>query len=45
MAAVQRELLGIIKVRKISYLGHILKGARYSTPKLKMQGKIEGSET
>jgi len=24
MAEVQRELLGIVKVRKISYLGHIL---------------------
>jgi len=39
MAEVQRELLGIVKVRKISYLGHILRGARYSIPKLILQGQ------
>ena len=42
MAGVQRELLHIVKNRKISYLGHILRGDRYSIPKLILQGKIEG---
>ena len=41
-AGVERELLGIVKQRKTSYLGHILRGDRYSIPKLTIQGKIEG---
>jgi len=40
--AVPREWFGIVKVRKISYLGHILRGATYSIPKLILQCKIEG---
>lgn len=41
-AGVERELLDIVKQRKTSYLGHILRGDRYSIPKLILQGKIEG---
>ena len=40
-AGLERELLGIVKQRKTSYLGHILRGDRYSIPKLTIQGKIE----
>ena len=41
-AGVERELLGIVKQRKTSYLGHILSGDRYSIAKLTIQGKIVG---
>ena len=41
-AGVERELLNIVKQRKTSYLGHILRGSRYFIPKLIVQGKIEG---
>ena len=41
-AGLERELLGIVKQRKTSYLGHILRGDRYSIPKLTIQGKFEG---
>ena len=43
-AGVERELLSIVKQRKTSYLGHILRGDRYSIPKLTIQGKIEGRQ-
>ena len=39
---VERELLSIVKPRKTSYQGHMLKGDRYSIPKLTIQGKIDG---
>lgn len=41
-AGCERELLNIVKERKISYLGHILRGSKYHIPKLILQGKIEG---
>ncbi|XP_072386768.1 putative uncharacterized transposon-derived protein F52C9.6 isoform X1 [Diabrotica undecimpunctata] len=41
-AGVERELFKLIKKRKIGYLGHILRGAKYEIPQLILQGKIEG---
>ncbi|CAG9832474.1 unnamed protein product [Diabrotica balteata] len=41
-AGVERELFELIKKRKIGYLGHILRGAKYEIPQLILQGKIEG---
>lgn len=41
-AGVERQLLNIVRQKKVSYLGHILRGDRYSIPKLIIQGKIEG---
>ena len=41
-AGVERELLSIVKQRKTSYLGHILRGDRYSIPKLTIfRGKLK----
>ena len=37
-----REILGIVKRRKTSYLGHIYRGERYEFLRLIMEGKIEG---
>nr|CAH7767171.1 unnamed protein product [Callosobruchus chinensis] len=37
-----RELFEHIKKRKISYLGHIIRGERYEFQRLILQGKIEG---
>lgn len=37
-----REILGIVKRRKTSYLGHIYRSRRYEFLKLIMEGKIEG---
>lgn len=37
-----RELLHTIKVRKTSYLGHILRNNKYYLPQLVVKGKIEG---
>nr|CAH7723606.1 unnamed protein product [Callosobruchus chinensis] len=37
-----RELFEHIKKRKISYLGHIIRGKRYEFQRLILQGKIEG---
>lgn len=39
-----RELFMTIKERKISYLGHILRGERYHFQRLILQGKIEGGK-
>ena len=39
---VDREILGIVKRRKTSYLGHIYKGSRYEFLRLIMEGKVEG---
>nr|CAH7729152.1 unnamed protein product [Callosobruchus chinensis] len=36
-----RELFEHIKKRKISYLGHIIRGERYEFQRLILQGKIE----
>ena len=41
-AGYEREMLNIVKERKVSYLGHILRGDKYYIPKLILQGKIEG---
>ena len=38
----QRELLNTVKCRKISYLGHILRGSKYRLLQLILKGKIEG---
>ena len=38
----QRELLNTVKSRKISYLGHILRGSKYRLLQLILKGKIEG---
>jgi len=40
-AGCERELLNIVKERKVSYLGHILGGVKYYIPKLIPEGKIE----
>lgn len=37
-----RELLNVIKRRKISYLGHVMRGSRYRILQLIISGKIEG---
>lgn len=41
-AGAVRELFQTIKIRKISYLGHVLRGDRYKILQLIMKGKIEG---
>lgn len=41
-AKVERELFELIKTRKISNLGHILRGAKYKTPQFIFRMKIEG---
>lgn len=41
-ARVERELLTTIKIRKLSYLGHILRGQKYRVLQLILKGKIEG---
>ncbi|CAG9830977.1 unnamed protein product [Diabrotica balteata] len=37
-----RELLKTVKHRKMSYLGHIVRGSRYKILQLILKGKIEG---
>lgn len=37
-----RELFPCVKKRKVSYLGHILRGDRYAFQRLVLEGKIEG---
>lgn len=37
-----RELLEIIKKRKISYFGHIMREDRYEFQRLILEGKVEG---
>nr|CAH7767443.1 unnamed protein product [Callosobruchus chinensis] len=37
-----RELFKHIRKRKISYLGHIIRGERYEFQRMMLQGKIEG---
>ncbi|CAG9839938.1 unnamed protein product, partial [Diabrotica balteata] len=37
-----RELLKTVKHRKVSYLGHIVRGSRYKILQLILKGKIEG---
>ena len=39
---VGRKILGIVKRRKTSYLGHISRGSRYEFLRLIMKGKVEG---
>ena len=41
-ANIGRELLTTMKIRKTAYLGHVLKGEKYSFLQLIIQGKIEG---
>lgn len=41
-AGVGRQLVYSIKWRKTSYLGHILRGRKYSVVRLMLQGKIGG---
>jgi len=38
-AGCERELLNIVKERKVSYFGHILRGGKYYIPKLILDGK------
>lgn len=38
----QRELLNIIKCRKIGYLGHVLRGEKYRLLHLILKGRIVG---
>jgi len=38
-AGCKPELLNIVKERKVSYLGHILRGGKYYIPKLILEGK------
>lgn len=37
-----RELIRLIKIRKTSYFGHIMRGSKYEQLQLILQGKIEG---
>ena len=37
-----RELFTTIKLRKISYFGHVVRGTKYVVLQLVMKGKIEG---
>ena len=41
-AKTERELLRCIKVRKLSYLGHVMRGERFNLLRLIIEGKIEG---
>lgn len=41
-ARTERQLLTTIKCRKISYLGHVLRGEKYHLLQLILKGKIEG---
>ena len=41
-AGVERERLHIVKMRKVAYLGHILRGEKYEVPKQISTGKMEG---
>lgn len=36
------EIIDAIKVRKLEYFGHVMRGQRYRTLQNIMQGKIEG---
>ena len=38
----ERELLHIIKIRKTTYLGHLLRNEKYELPQLIIEGKLEG---
>jgi hypothetical protein len=38
----ERELINIIKMRKVQYFGHIMRGPKYRLLRLIIQGKIEG---
>ena len=38
----ERELLQIIKKRKLEYFGNVIRGPKYKTLQVIMQGKIEG---
>nr|CAH7760001.1 unnamed protein product [Callosobruchus chinensis] len=42
MAGLEGELFEHIEKRKISYLGHIIRGERYEFQRLILQGKVEG---
>ena len=41
-ARTKRELLTSIKMRKVSYLGHVMRGDKYHVLQLIIEGKIEG---
>lgn len=38
---VGKQLQSTVKKRKVSYLGHMLRGSKYSIPKLTLQEKIK----
>ena len=38
----ERELLGTIKMRKTTYLGHLLRNDKYYIPQLIIKGKLQG---
>lgn len=38
----ERELMRTIKIRKLAYLGHVMRNEKYSLLQLVLQGKIEG---
>lgn len=41
----ERELVNVIKARKLEYLGHIMRGERYGILRLIMEGKIAGKRS
>lgn len=41
-AGVLRQLLDLVKQRKVLYLGHIMRGSKYALLKLIRHSKIEG---
>ena len=40
----EREVLQIIKKRKLEYFGHVIRGPKYRPLQVIMQGKIEGKK-
>ena len=39
------EILRSVKIRKMSYLGHVMRNEKYQLIQLILQGKIEGSRS
>lgn len=41
-ARTDRELIKVVKRRKVAYLGHLIRGEKYSLLRIIMEGKIDG---
>ena len=42
--AFRGKIIELMKKRKLSYLGHILRGSKYKLPKEVLIGKLEGKD-